>query len=187
MKKSFTLHCADRKTGEGEWEFRRCKDGMDVIDPTGKVVCRFKHASANDIFELPSFWRSIKHIVFTTDKAVVHFEPDARDVRTVREYLDDALLAGGVGAVRRLRNRALLGLLGGLALALACAGAFYLLDQGLRVDPANRKGYGRPLIIAGIVGLSLAGWGVYGVSRSGRLLRRWREEEADALTGEDVA
>jgi hypothetical protein len=180
MKKFFVLYCTDKQQGKGEWEFRRHKSGMNVIDPDGRVVCWFPHDQANDRFALPSFWRSIKNITFTTDQGrVIQFEPDKRDVRIVRKYLDDALLAGGIEAVKKLRNRGLLSLAGGLLLAVICVVILLLLDQGVQAEQQERKRFGRPLLVGVIAGIALVGGGVYGLVRSGRLMRRWKEEMAD--------
>jgi hypothetical protein len=177
MKKSFTLYCTDKQHGKGEWEFRRSKDGMNVTDPDGRLVCWFPHDKANDRFALPSFWRSIKNINFTTDKgALITFEPDKTDVRIVRQYLDDALLAGGVESVTRLRNKSLASLAGGLLLAAVCVVLLIVLDPGFEAGQQQRRRHVKPLLVGVIVGLALFGGGTYGLVRSGRLMRRWKEE-----------
>jgi hypothetical protein len=186
VKKSFILYCTDKDHGKGEWEFRRYKGGMDVTDADGQHVCWFSHEQANDRFALPSFWRSIKNINFTTDKgALITFEPDPRDVRIVRQYLDDALLAGGVEAVTRLRNKGLASLAGGLLLAAVCVVLLVVLDPGFEAGDRQRRRYGKPLLVGVIFGIALVGGGAYALIRSGRLMRRWKEEMAEEETGED--
>jgi len=175
MRTSFTLYCEDRQMGKGEWQFQCHKDGMNVLDPAGRVVCWFRHKSAEDLFTLPSFWRSVKHIVFATDRGMIlHFEPDPKDVRKVREYLDSALLAGGIKAVKKLQQRAWFAVAGGLALFVISLLIAYLLDQVLQLQDSKR--YARPFFVGAIVGVGLFGWGVHGVVRFSSLVRRWREE-----------
>jgi hypothetical protein len=174
MRAFFTLYCRDSNAGKGEWRFEQDRDGIKVTDPDRRVVCWFPHKAANTCFDLPSFWRSIKHIVFRTDRgAVVEFEPDPKDVRIVRQYLDDALLAGGIEGLRRFRSTALVSAVGGLALVVVCLGVAYLLDQVFKVG----KEFRRPLVFGAIAGIALTGWGVYSLLRYARLSRRAREEE----------
>ena len=174
MTDSFTLYCSDYQVGKGKWLFERHEDGMNVLDPGGKVRFWFPHHQANQCFDLPSFWRSVKHITFTTDQGtVLPFDPVRKDVDIVREYLDDALLSGGVEALTRYRTRSTWSLAGGVALALSSLGVLYVLDQGYRT-----REYARLFLIGASVGVVFFAWGVYGLFRSGRLERRWKRESA---------
>lgn len=150
---------------------------MNVADPAGRVVCWFPHRQAQKRFALPSFWRSIKHITFTMDGgAILRFEPEKRDVSIVRDYLDDALLFGGIEVLLGYRRRALLSLAGGLGLVIICLTAVFFIDQVLQLKDQQGKRYARPFFVGAILGIALLGWGVYSLSRSLRLLRRWHED-----------
>ena len=177
MKKSFTLYCKDRDTGKGEWEFLPHEDGMNVLDPSGRVVCWFAHGDAEGRFDLPSFWRSIKHITFKTAQGkVVQFEPDADDVRRIRSYLDGAILKGGMGRIGGLQKRAWLQAAGGVVIIGGCLAAAILVGQAVQFRDPQRVWYLRPFLAGGVGGIALLGWGLYGVFRFGRLARQWQRE-----------
>jgi hypothetical protein len=187
MKDLFTLYCPDKQSGRGEWEFRKHKGGMDVIDPNGRLVCWFSHEQANERFALPSFWRSVKNINFTTDKgALIEFEPDRQDVRIVKKYLDDALLAGGIEGLRRFRNRALLCIAGGLALTSLCVALTVLVDPAFAGPDHGRRRVSRSFIVGGIFGIGLLGWGVFSLFRFLGLLARYKKQEVEALDDPDL-
>jgi hypothetical protein len=188
MRKHFTLYCVDEKAGKGEWQFTQIKNGMNVTDPSGRVVCWFSHANANDLFALPSFWRSIKHITFKTDKGLdVRFEPDRKDVLTVWQYLDDALLHDGVEGLKRFRNQALLCIAGGAGAIVVSLVVVFLLDQFLMVGDPQPRRYTRPVLVVAILGLGVLAWGVYSLFRYARLFRRWKEQAADIEAGKEVS
>ena len=176
MKTSFALYCKDKQIGKGEWFFRSREGGMEVLDPDDRVVCRFGHGEAEARFALPSFWRSVKHITFTTDAgAVLLFEPDPKDVRAVRAYLDAALMEGGIERLGGLRRRPWGSLVGGLALLAGSVAAAYAIKEVLDLPPRDANSYARPFMVGMIVGVALFAWGVYTVFRAGRLIRRWRK------------
>ena len=177
MIASFALDCADRGTDQGQWEFRSFQNGMNVFDPRGQLVCWFPHEQARKRLALPSFWRSVKPIVLTTDRGtVVNFRPDPGAVRLVRQYLDDALLAGGIEAVRDLRLRAALALAVGLGLVVVCLGIAYLFDAVLHLGADSGRRYTKPFIAGAIGGMVLAVWGTRTLLRCVRLFRRWKED-----------
>jgi hypothetical protein len=185
MKHSFGLFCKDRRAGEGEWWVEADRDEMSLYDPDDRLVCRILHAEANRRFALPSFWMSVKKITFTTDKnLVIRFEPDPDDLRAVRAYLDDVLLEGGSGAIRKVRTRAWLAVALGLLLFLGSVGAF-IATQYVFVGRRARRTW-RPFILGAIVGLILLGLGIAGLWRARRLDRRalWEYEEDDDSFGQ---
>ena len=74
----------------------------------------------------------------------------------------------------------MLSLVGGLGLVLISLGVVYMIDQVLQIRGEDHKRYARPFFVGAILGFALTGWGVYNVFRSGRLLRRWKDEGATA-------
>ena len=178
MKKTITLYCKDPQSGKGEWRFQSHENGMNVLDPDDRVRYWFAHSEANERFDLPSFWRSVKHITFTTPKGtIVRFEPDREDVLIVQEYLDEAILADGIGGVNKLRRGAWLCLAGGIGLLVGCLGVAVLLDVVLKINNGQGNRYLRAFFVGAIVGIALIGWGGYGLMRSVRLLRRWKKDQ----------
>jgi hypothetical protein len=180
MKRRFALYCPDRDLGKGEWLLERHKDGINVYDPKDRLIFWFPHTEAERRFRLPSFWRSVKGIQFTTDKGVlITFEPNKADVRAVRQYLDDALLFGGAERVIGLRNKAFLGLAGGIALAFACAAGAYFVNENMAGQDFRARRTARPFFVGIILGVGLFAWGVAALYRSLRLLRRWKQESEE--------
>jgi hypothetical protein len=178
MRKSFTLFCSDRASGKGEWLFERYKNGINVFDPNDELVFWFPHEMAEKHFALPSFWRSIKNIQFTAEGLAISFEPHKSDVKIVRHYLDDALLSGGLGAVTRYRNRALVSMAGGFLLFGACVGGVYWAKEIMHWQDQQARRYARPFMVGFVFGAALFAWGLAALFRYGRLLRRWNEEES---------
>lgn len=97
-------------------------------------------------------------------------------MRAVRAYLDDALLEGGIERLRGLRRLAWTSLAGGLTLLAGYFAAVYAIEEELNLSLRDADSYARPFIVGTIVGVGLFAWGVYTVTRSGRLIRRWRKQ-----------
>lgn len=182
MRDSFTLYCIEPQASKGTWTFQRIQEGMNGIDPQGHAACWFRHQSANNLFQLPSFWLSVKHIIFKTENGLeLHFQPEPKDVGILREYLNDALVWGGIDPLRRLRSKAVWSLVGGLGAVVGYLGALYLFDKVLDFRDEEGRGYGRPLLAAAISGFALAAWGLYTTVRTSRLIRRWKRETRAAI------
>ena len=124
---------------EGKWKFEEDDRGVDVFNGEGVRVSWCPFEEADDRFILPSFWRSIKYIGFKLDDgSIVWFEKDSRKVARVKDFLDEAVVLRGPGAVRALRQRAWLYFLIGLgALILAVAG--FAILKGILVSNGNRR------------------------------------------------
>jgi hypothetical protein len=166
----FTLDCIGDGFQKGQWRFEPYQNGMNVRDPAGTVHRWFPHDQANDRFALPSFWRSIKNIGFTTDKgAVLQFAPDRRAVTAVKTYLDDAVASLGPEAVQRLGRKGWLNFLGGLGAILL---AFLVLILFYRIlEMKNRHG---AMALAAVIlaGIAETAWGVSLLFRARRVRRK---------------
>ena len=130
---------------------------------------------------LPSFWRSIKNIGFKrSGSATIWFEPDRRSVAKVKDYLDEAIIAQGTGGLASLRKKAWLALACGLGATLVGIIAMIVIDQVLRIEMDQRKLYGKPFMVAAILGFGLACWGIYTLIRSVKIQKRLSRNDESA-------
>ena len=172
----FTLYCLGAGGQKGEWDFRPARNGMNVVDPGGKVVYRFAHTEAHDLFVLPSFWRSVKNLGFKAPGGTtVWFAPDRRDVTAVKEYLDVALAFPGAEAVGRFAKRGALHVLGGLGLLVLGLLLFAAIDYLL--GRQHRYAFLLPVGMI-LVGIGEIAWGCSALLRAGRVKRLLRRDGA---------
>jgi hypothetical protein len=165
----FSLFCVEPHAHKGEWLFEEHGQGMNILDPNDALVGWFPHASADDRFVLPSFWRSVKNIgCHLNDGTTAWFTPDRRDVARVRDYLDEAIVSRGPAAVRGLWLRGGLFLLAGLgALFGSCVG-FAVLKMIFEVE---RKPAYYGIAALGLYGLGQTALAIATLFRAARLNR----------------
>jgi hypothetical protein len=169
----FSLNYQEENHPKGRWTFEPFKDGMNLRDPAGKVVCWFAHRDAEGRFALPSFWRSIKKIGFQLNGgSTLSFEPEREAVSAVKDYLDEALASQGIEALDRMSKKGWLNFLSGIALLVVSVGLFALF----KVLEFRRGAFYAPAGLF-ILGLGQTAWGIHTVFRVGKLRRRLRKSE----------
>ena len=170
------LYCVDPKRRDEMWTLKLLERRILLEDKDGEVMASFPRRRAEDVFTLPSFWKSVKHLGVQLDGGgVAWFEPSRKAVSLIKEYRDDTLADQGPEAVARLRNRGLLELLGGVALLV---GAIVLIAWA--VNAGADQGPGRRLPVGALIFAAVVlARGVYDLIRAGRVRRRLDEDDYD--------
>ena len=170
------LRCVDKDYRDELWTLKLLERRILLEDEDGEVMASFPRRRAEDVFTLPSFWKSVKNLgVQLDDGTVAWFEPSRKAVALIKEYRDDTLADQGPEAVARLRNRGLLELLAGVGLVIAAV-VLTVWFVAERMDQG--RGRWAPIAVWVFAAMTLAR-GTYDLIRAGRVSRRLDEDDYD--------
>jgi hypothetical protein len=168
------MRCCHLKHKGEAWTLELGDKGAEVRDASGAVRAQFTREEAAGEFLRPSFSESVKQFRVPVDGELWYFDVAKDGLKQIKAYIDQTVVAAGPEAVVAVRNAAvrdtLIGLacvVGGTALTL---GSFFAADDGGGFVVT----YG--LILAGLV---MAGKGVYGFLRYGKLKKMTQGQAAD--------
>ncbi len=127
------MRCCHLKHKGEAWVLDLGAEGAEVRDASGDVRAQFTREEAAESFLLPSFSESIKQFRVPVDGELWYFDVAKNDLKEIKAYINQAVVAAGPEAVVAVRNRAirdgLIGL-GGVAAGVALTlGSFFNAAQ----------------------------------------------------------
>lgn len=172
------MRCCHLKHKGEAWVLDLGDEGAEVRDASGGVRAQFTREEAAEAFLLPSFSESIKRFRVPVDGELWYFDVAKNDLKEIKAYINQAVVASGPEAVVAVRNRAirdgLIGL-GGVAAGVA-------LTLGSFFNAAQNPGGGEYVVTYGLVlaGLIMIGKGIYGFVRYGQLKKMSQDQAGGA-------
>jgi len=171
------MQCCHLNHKQEVWTLDLSDDGALIRDAGGNVRAQFTRDQAAGQFLLPSFSESVKQFRAPVDGELWYFNVARGDLKQIKAFIDQAVVAAGPEAVGAVRNRsirdALIGI-GGVGLGVALTVSSYLHASQ---DPQG-GGY---VVTWGLVlfGLVMIGKGVYGFLRFRQLQKLSQAPPAD--------
>jgi hypothetical protein len=169
------MRCCHREHKGEVWTLDLGADGATVQDARRAVRGEYGRAEVAEQFRLPSFSESVKQLRIPIDGELWYFDVARADLKEIKAYLDQAVVAAGPEAVRAVRNRALRDTVIGAGVFVAGVA----LTVGSYLRAAQNPAGGQYVVTYGLilVGLVMVGKGVYGLVRYGRLQKLAQEHE----------
>lgn len=157
------MTCCHLKHKNEVWTLDLNDDGAQILDASGDVRAQFTRDQAAGQFLLPSFSESVKQFRAPIDGELWYFNVARDDLKQIKAYIDQAVVAAGPEAVSAVRNRAIRDALigvGGVGLGVA-------LSVGSYLHAAEDPQGGEYVVTWGLVlfGLVMIGKGIYGFLR----------------------
>jgi hypothetical protein len=161
------MRCCHLKHKGEMWTLDLTEDGAVVQDAGSNVRAEFTREEAAESFLFPSFSESIKQFRIPIEGELWYFDVAKEDLKQIKSFVDQAVVAVGPEAVGAVRNTAIRdtligigGVIGGTVLTL---GSFFKAAE-------NADG-GEYIVTYGLilVGLIAIGKGIYGFVRYGQL------------------
>jgi hypothetical protein len=182
------MRCCHLKHKGEVWGLDLGDDRAQIRDAAGNVRAEYTRCEAAERFLLPSFSESIKQFRAPIDGELWYFDVARGDLKQIKAYIDQAVVAAGpeaIGAVRRRAVRETLLGIGGLAVGTA-------LTMGSYLHAAQDPGGGEYVITYGVIlfGLVMIGKGIYDFLQHGQLQKLsqtqeegWMDAESGTLPG----
>jgi hypothetical protein len=168
------MRCCHRKHKGERWVLDLGDEDAEVRDASRDVRAQFTHEEAAGKFLLPSFSESIKQFRVPIDGELWYFDVEKSDLKEIKTYINQAVVAAGPEAVAAVRNVAIRDSL----IGLACVAAGVGLTALSFVQAAQNPQEGRYVVTYGLIlgGLVMLGKGVYGFVRYGQLKKMSRDQ-----------
>jgi hypothetical protein len=170
------MRCCHLKHKGEAWVLDLGDEGALVRDASGRVRAQFTREEAAGAFLLPSFSESIKQFRLPVDGEIWFFDVAKNDLKEIKTYINEAVVAAGPEAVLAVRNTAIRDALIGLACIIAGVGLTVWSYIRATQNPED-SGY---VVTYGLVlvGLVMLGKGVYGFVRYGQL-KKMSQDQAE--------
>jgi hypothetical protein len=169
------MRCRHRKHKGEVWLLVLNKAFARVRDEDDEIRAEYDREETPHCLLLPSFSESIKHFRVAIDGEMWPFEVDKRDLKDIKDYLNESVVVAGPEAIRAVGQRALRDLLVGLALSVVGIG----VTVGTLAYAASSPEGGQYIITHGLIvcGLVMVGKGIYGFVRQSHLQKLAQEME----------
>ncbi|HEY7327673.1 MAG TPA: hypothetical protein VH592_08540 [Gemmataceae bacterium] len=157
------MKCCHREHKNEVWTLDLGDDAAEIRDAGGNVRAQFTRDQAAGQFLLPSFSESIKQFRAPIEGELWYFDVARGDLKQIKTYIDQAVVASGPEAMRTVRNHALRDML----IGIGAFGIGTFLTVGSYLHAAQNPEGGEYFISYGAVlfGLIMIGKGVYGLIR----------------------
>lgn len=161
------MRCCHLKHKGEVWTLDLGDNRAEIRDSGENVRAEYTREEAAEQFLMPSFSESIKQFRAPIDGEIWYFDVARPDLKQIKAFIDQAMVAAGPEAVRAVRNHAIRDTLIGLA-AVSIGGA---LTIGSYLQAAQDPNGGEYVVTYGAVlfGLVMIGKGIYGFMRHGQL------------------